>query len=49
MTNPLLVDVELPSFERIQAEHVEPAIDKILADNRTLINELVKSIDTALG
>ncbi len=41
MTNPLLVDVELPSFERIQAEHVEPAIDKILADNRTLINELL--------
>src|SRR3990167_5405864 len=41
MTNPLLVDVELPSFERIQAEHIEPAIDKILADNRTLINELL--------
>lgn len=41
MTNPLLADVELPSFERIQAEHVEAAIDKILADNRALVDELL--------
>ena len=31
MTNPLLLDQELPAFDQIRPEHVEPAIDALLA------------------
>lgn len=37
MTNPLLNVTDLPAYAAIQAEHVEPAIDQVLADNRTAI------------
>lgn len=42
MTNPLLRNDELPAFSEIQAEHVMPAIDRILADNRALLDSLLK-------
>lgn len=35
--NPLLEDVALPAFSRIRPEHVLPAIDAILADDRAAI------------
>lgn len=38
MTNPLLEDTELPQFSKILPEHVEPAIDQLLADARALID-----------
>ena len=38
MTNPLLENTELPQFSKIQPEHVEPAIDQLLADARAVIN-----------
>ncbi|MGY6278161.1 oligopeptidase A [Methylomonas sp. MgM2] len=38
MTNPLLENAELPQFSKIQPEHVEPAIDRLLADARAVIN-----------
>jgi oligopeptidase A len=41
MSNPLLAD-GLPAFGRIQPEHLEPAIDSILADNRALIEALLR-------
>ncbi|MBL8258426.1 MAG: oligopeptidase A [Candidatus Competibacteraceae bacterium] len=41
MTNPLLASDDLPSFAAIQAEHVEPAIDRILAENREAIERLL--------
>ncbi|TFH84918.1 oligopeptidase A [Billgrantia azerbaijanica] len=39
--NPLLESHELPPFEAIRPEHVIPAIDTLLAENRTAIDDLV--------
>ena len=41
MNNPLLEHHELPPFGSISPEHVEPAIDQILAANRKKIAELL--------
>ncbi len=41
MTNPLLDLQTLPPFSRIQPEHVEPAIDRILAESRQRIEQLL--------
>ncbi|MEW9625090.1 M3 family metallopeptidase [Rhodanobacter geophilus] len=38
--NPLLADDALPAFSRIRPEHVAPAIDTILADDRAAIAAL---------
>nr|BAL53527.1 oligopeptidase A [uncultured Gammaproteobacteria bacterium]BAL55736.1 oligopeptidase A [uncultured Gammaproteobacteria bacterium] len=43
MSNPLLEAYELPPFARIRPEHVEPAIDQILAENRARIAELLRT------
>lgn len=40
MDNPLLENTPLPAFSRIRPEHVEPAIDQLLADGRKLIARL---------
>jgi len=45
MTNPLLDMQGLPAFSQIKAEHVEPAIDQILADNRQQIKDLLASVE----
>jgi len=39
--NPLLQEFDLPPYSQIHPEHVEPAIDAILADNRAAISELL--------
>ncbi|MGH8355053.1 MAG: oligopeptidase A, partial [Pseudomonas sp.] len=39
--NPLLQSFDLPPYSAIRPEHVEPAIDAILADNRAAIAELL--------
>ncbi len=41
MNNPLLNITGLPAFSRIQPEHVEPAIDTILATNRKQLEHLL--------
>ncbi|MBK1692031.1 oligopeptidase A [Ectothiorhodospira mobilis] len=41
MTNPLLDLQDLPPFGDIRPEHVEPAIDRVLADNRAAIQRLL--------
>ncbi len=41
MTNPLLSATDLPSFAAIQPEHVEPALDQVLADNRAELERLL--------
>jgi len=46
MTNPLLAPTDLPLYSAIQPEHVEPAIDRLLADNRSAIERLLAT-DTA--
>jgi oligopeptidase A len=45
MTNPLLHLTDLPPFSAIKPEHVEPAIDQILADNRVAVDILLSSND----
>ncbi|MCW8884025.1 MAG: oligopeptidase A [Motiliproteus sp.] len=42
MTNPLLNCADLPAFNQIQASHVLPALEQILADNRAQIKQLLK-------
>ena len=41
MDNPLLHLEGLPPFTRIRAEHVEPAIDQLLAESRALTDKLL--------
>ncbi len=43
MSNPLLQDFDLPPYSQIKPEHVEPAIDQILADNRAAIAALLET------
>lgn len=43
--NPLLQDFDLPPFSEIKPEHVEPAIDQLLADSRARIAELLAQQD----
>ncbi len=46
MSNPLLASTDLPHYAAIHAEHVEPAIDEILAANRQTISHLVAANTT---
>jgi oligopeptidase A len=39
MNNPLLQNSALPLFSQIKPEHVEPAIDQLLADARTVVEQ----------
>ncbi|GGJ93397.1 oligopeptidase A [Pseudomonas matsuisoli] len=39
--NPLLQPFDLPPYSRIKPEHVEPAVDTILADNRAALAKLL--------
>lgn len=41
MNNPLLQMQGLPPFAEILPEHVEPAVDQVLADNRAAIQDLL--------
>ncbi|MBT8767375.1 oligopeptidase A [Metapseudomonas boanensis] len=45
LSNPLLQDFDLPPYSSIRPEHVEPAVDQILADNRAAIAELLERQD----
>lgn len=40
--NPLLQAFDLPSYTAIRPEHVEPAVDRILADNRAAMSQLLE-------
>ena len=46
MTNPLLDMQALPAFSKIKPEHVEPAIDELLAENRKAIAQILEQNDT---
>ncbi len=43
MKNPLIHAEGLPSFESIQASHIEPAIDQLLSENRTKVQSLLNN------
>lgn len=40
MNNPLLQIDSLPAFDQIEAAHARPALEKVLADNRSRLTEL---------
>ncbi|PAU82004.1 oligopeptidase A [Halovibrio salipaludis] len=42
MNNPLLAQDQLPQFDAIDVEHMEPAIDRILKENRARVAELAE-------
>jgi oligopeptidase A len=41
MNNPLLDDRELPAFSAIHPEHVRPAVEQLIAENRAAIEQLL--------
>jgi oligopeptidase A len=45
MSNPLLDLQGLPAFSRIRAEHAEPAVDQVLAENRARIAGLLDATE----
>ncbi|WP_166252999.1 oligopeptidase A [Marinobacter salicampi] len=45
MNNPLLTDELLPRFDHVRTEHMEPAIDQILSENRVKIQSLATQED----
>jgi len=42
MDNPLLQQQGLPAFSQIKPEHIEPAVDQVLAENRAWLAERLK-------
>ncbi|MDJ0741476.1 MAG: oligopeptidase A [Gammaproteobacteria bacterium] len=45
MSNPLLEQTGLPAFSAIRPEHVEPAIDALLAENRARVAHLIDTTE----
>ncbi len=45
MKNPLLETDGLPPFSRIKPEHVEPAVDELLAENRRVLQQRLDATD----
>ncbi len=43
MTNPLLTNAALPLFSQIKPEHIEPAIDQLLADARAVVAQVLQA------
>ncbi len=46
MTNPLLNQIDLPHFSQIKPEHVEPAIDELLANVRKIVEACLNANKT---
>jgi oligopeptidase A len=45
MTNPLLNQTDLPHFSQIKPEHIEPAIDELLANARKIVADSLNEND----
>nr|WP_320136417.1 oligopeptidase A [uncultured Amphritea sp.] len=45
MSNPLLQDHLLPPFSKIKPEHVEPAVDQLIADCRAVVSQVLDGND----
>jgi len=45
MNNPLLENSTLPQFSKIKAEHIEPAIDALLAEARSAVEQHIQATD----
>ena len=46
MSNPLLQTHELPPFSKILPEHIKPAVEEIISDNETAIDDLLAEKQT---
>lgn len=46
MSNPLLALNGLPPFSKIKPEHVEPAVDQLVAEGRLAVKELLDSLQS---
>ncbi len=46
MSNPLLENHELPPFSAITVEHIEPAIQQLIEESRTHLQQLLSTIST---
>lgn len=46
MSNPMLEPQVLPVFSQIKAEHIEPAVDHLLADNRAMVEKILQNLAT---
>lgn len=46
MTNPLLANTAFPNFSQFKPIHLEPALDEVLAQNRTRIAQLLQAQQT---
>lgn len=44
MSNPLLTHSELPQFSKIKPEHVQPAIEQLIRENRETVEQLLKQL-----
>ena len=45
MNNPLLENSTLPPFSKIKPEHIEPAIDSLLAEARAIVDQHLQATD----
>ena len=46
MSNPLLENTKHPQFSKIKPEHIEPAIDTLLAEARTIVDQKLQANGT---
>lgn len=46
MNNPLLENSELPQFSHIKPEHIEPAIEQLLSDAQSNVEQLLAEHDS---
>ena len=49
MSNPLLHIEGLPPFSQIKPEHIQPAIQKLIEENRQAIEQVLKTTALYLG
>ena len=49
MSNPLLHIEGLPPFSQIKPEHIQPAIQKLIEENRQAIEQVLKQPHFYLG
>ncbi|WP_043740914.1 M3 family metallopeptidase [Thioalkalivibrio nitratireducens] len=49
MSNPLLATENLPAFRSIRPEHVEPAVERVLAENRAALADLLSALPERPG
>jgi oligopeptidase A len=49
LSNPLLESSGLPKFSAIRAEHVEPAVESVLSENRRALEQLLDGVENTVA